>query len=162
MTQTKKDLEEFYKVEDPWKIQTNKDDIKRKQEILGALGDRWFRKALDIGCGEGWITKDLPADTIHGVELSNRAAKRIPKPAQRILEPIGRYDLILVAGVLYEQYDWQGIMSMIFTYAHPICTLVTCHIKSWEQSLPFLEPKFEKEFPYRQYTQSLKVYELRA
>lgn len=155
--QSLKEVEDWYKVTDPWGYTTNPDDIERKQRILSAIPKRNYKKALDIGCGEGWITQDLPADTIHGLELSDRAAKRFPKNVKRVLIPKGKYDLILVTGVLYEQYDYQQVMSWVASHRATDGVIVTSHIEDWEKPLP-IDPSSTERFKYREYTQVLRVY----
>ena len=58
--QTKQELEDWYKKNDPWSYKTTNDDIIRKEKILSLLEN--YNTALDIGCGEGFITTDLPAN----------------------------------------------------------------------------------------------------
>lgn len=156
--QSKQSLEEWYKDPDPWGYETNPDDIARKQKILDILAEHgpYFR-ALDIGCGEGWITKDLPSPEIHGIERSDAAAERLPDNVTRLHEPYGTYDLIVCTGVLYKQYDWRQITEWIKNSARGI--VLTSNIKSWEiNELPADKQIFETEFPYRDYIQKLRVY----
>jgi trans-aconitate methyltransferase len=156
--QTKYQLEEWYKSPDPWGYQTNPEDDKRKRIILDVLNDyAVFDRALDIGCGEGVITKDLPAKEIHGLELSDNASLRLPKNVKRIAEPKGEYDLILLAGVLYEQYDYQLFHDWVSK--HAVNIVLTCNIASWEiNNLPKEKQVLEKEFDYREYKQKLRVF----
>lgn len=154
--QTKAELEEWYKNPDPWGYTTTKDDSERKEQILSALPG-YYDRALDIGCGEGWITKDLPARVIHGLELSDTARIRIPEPVVAIVEPKGKYDLIVLTGVLYKQYDYRYFIEIVDKHSKPGTTILTCHIKDWEQTLPG-EPEFVEEFPYREYVEVLRRY----
>jgi hypothetical protein len=159
MTQSREELEDWYKTPDPWGFQTHPADADRKQRILDAIkrpGPK-YKRALDVGCGEGWITKDLPATLIHGLELARTARARIPKPVVAIEEPDGKYDLILVSGVLYRQFDYQSIHDMVARHAAARATVVTCHIKDWEMPLPG-EAEHVEEFPYREYTEVLRRY----
>ena len=57
--QTKQELEDWYSVEDPWHYKTTDDDLYRKNTILSILDN--YETALDIGCGEGFVTTHLPA-----------------------------------------------------------------------------------------------------
>ena len=88
--QSKDEIEKEYQTPDPWGFQTHPDDAARKQIILNALTlgankPMRFKRALDIGAGEGWITKDLPADEIFGFEISDTAASRFPANVKRVL-----------------------------------------------------------------------------
>ncbi len=156
--QTKTDIEDWYKTADPWGYETNPDDLDRKKRILKAIPRGYYPRAIDIGCGEGWITKDLPADKIDGIEWSDTAAERLPDNVRRVLKPIGYYDLIIVTGVLYKQYDYEQIMSWVASHRTRDSVVVTCHIKDWEQELPIMRAEHVEEFPYRNYTQVLRVF----
>ena len=85
------EIENWYKKEDPWGYKTNPNDLARKSEIIHSLLSLniKFNRALDIGCGEGWITKDLPAKEIDGIEISNNATNidRFPNNVNRIFSP---------------------------------------------------------------------------
>ena len=61
--QTKQELENWYEQEDPWDYTITEDDIYRTHFYLTVLEDLdgTYERALDIGAGEGFITKDLPA-----------------------------------------------------------------------------------------------------
>jgi hypothetical protein len=157
--QSRDELDAWYAIPDPWGFQSNPADADRKSRILAAIkrpGPK-FKRALDIGCGEGWISKDLPATLIHGLEWSTTARERIPKPVVAVEEPSGRYDLVLLSGVLYEQYDWRALHQLVAEHAAKGATVVTCHIKDWEKPLPG-EPEHVEEFPYREYTEVLRRY----
>lgn len=155
--QSKDDLEEFYSKSDPWGYETTADDFIRKQKILDALSFHApFKRALDIGCGEGFITQDLPAKEIHGIELSDKAAKRLPKTIKRVKEPQGEYDLILATGILYAQYDYAKFINWINDHAKGI--VLTCNIESWEVGKVDRREVHTYEFPYRTYTQVLRVF----
>lgn len=152
--QSKDELERWYSQADPWKYETTNDDAKRKQIILSKLSGK-YKRALDIGAGEGFITKDLPATTIEAIEISDLAASRFPENVKRVHGPKGTYDLIIATGVFYDQYNWKQMHQWILDHASG--TIVTSNIKSWEHPLP-LTPVSETEFLYREYVQHLCVY----
>lgn len=157
--QSRDELEAWYSTPDPWGFQSHPDDAERKRRILAAIkrpGPK-FKRALDVGCGEGWITADLPAALIHGLEWSATARARIPAPVVAVEEPTGKYDLILISGVLYAQYDWRAVHELVGKHAGKGATVVTCHIKALEQPLPG-EPEWVEEFPYREYVEVLRRY----
>ena len=155
--QSKQELESWYSTEDPWGYKSNPHDSYRKVRILDALRGKKYNKALDIGCGEGWITQYLPAKVIHGLELSEKASERIPKPVIPVTEPKGKYDLIVLTGVLYKQYDYQAMTDMALKHIKKGGTILTCHIKDWEIPLPLKEDNL-LEFPYREYVEVLRRY----
>jgi hypothetical protein len=159
MTQTREELDDWYAKPDPWGFQSHPADAERKRRILDAMkrpGPK-FKRALDIGCGEGWITQDLPAGVIHGYEWSEVARSRIPAPVVAVDEPSGKYDLILVSGILYTQYDYRGVHELVEKHAGKGATVVTCHIKDLEQPLP-ADPEMVDEFPYREFTEVIRRY----
>lgn len=157
--QTKADLEAWYNTPDPWNYVKTDDDAVRKQRILDALEPFGkFSRALDIGSGEGFITKDLPAHRIEAIEISDQAAARLPKRIIRTPEPTGGYDLITCTGMLYQQYDYQQFIDWINDHATGI--VLTSNIKEWERNmLPANKQIHYEEFPYREFTQALRVYD---
>ena len=152
--QSKEELELWYKTPDPWGYETHPDDKVRRRQILSLL----FRydRALDIGAGEGFVTTKLPADEIHGIEISDAAAKRFPENVKRVHKPEGKYDLVMTTGTLYEQYDHAQIVEWINTCANK--HVLICGIKEWLLPYKFGQVLIHKEFPYREYTQSLTLY----
>lgn len=149
--QSKQELDTWYSKQDPWSYKDNPHDIRRKEIILSHLKGE-YKRALDIGAGEGWLTKDLPAKEIHGIEVSDVAASRFPENVKRVHKPEGKYDLIIATGVFYDQYDYKQMHQWILDHASGL--VLTSNIKSWERPLP-KKPFFEDEYEYRDYTQHL-------
>lgn len=161
--QTREELESWYLTEDPWDYRTNPDDIYRKNFYLAVLEDvgPFFNRALDIGAGEGWITKDLPAYEKHALELADTAASRLPEGVERVQTANQKYDLILATGVLYEQYDHTGISEMIHNAAsntHGTIVMVA-GIKDWLKPYGFGKRIRHFEILYREYTHVINVWE---
>jgi len=159
--QDKRDLEEWYGRKDPWGYETNKDDAMRKANIIHLarfFNPTGYERALDIGAGEGWVTKDLPAAEIHGYELSDVAAARFPENVHRVMEPIGDYDLLIATGVLYRQYDWRGILETI--KKHGTGVIIVAGILDWliPEIVELGVPKAVETFNYRQYKQVINVF----
>lgn len=150
---------EFFEKEDAWGYQTNPHDRWRKQVIIHTVNLFGpFSRCLDLGAHEGWITKDIPASTRHGYELSDVAAARFPPLVKRECE--GKYDLVLATGVLYGHYDWRHFVDKI--NAHSSKIVLTCNITSWELMAAILAIKgkqvYESEFIYREHFQKLRVF----
>lgn len=161
--QTKAEIEKDYQNPDPWGFQSHPDDAMRKEKILKALEPYGpFTSVLDVGAGEGWITKDIPAESRHGYEISDKAAARFPDNVERVAAPFGKYDLVIATGVLYTQYDYQDFLDIIKRCSSRIVLL--CNIKDLEvpevAALGMPEVHTE-EFKYRDYTQKLRVYQLK-
>jgi hypothetical protein len=157
--QSKKEIDDSYKDGSPWDYETNPEDAKRKKIILSRL-DKYgpFMRALDLGCGQCFITRDLPANEIFGYELSDNAASRFPSNVKRVLTPEHGYDLVVATGVFYDHYDYQTILRLVKKHASQI--FLTCNIKEWEvPELNEFNSKVihEEFFPYRDYTQHLRI-----
>jgi SAM-dependent methyltransferase len=118
--QSVKELEDWYGQADPWGYFTHPDDQKRKEKVLEILSVYGVapEKTLDLGCGEGWLTKDLPGD-LHGIDVSEKALSRLPPNVKRYDETShGKlFDLVVTTGTLYPQYDWDAILGQIQYHA---------------------------------------------
>jgi len=155
--QTKEELENWYRFPDPWAYETTQDDLDRKKKIIDMLPLR-YERAIDIGCGEGFVTRDLPAIEIHGIEISDLAAARLPWNVKRITEPEGVYDLVMTTGTLYSQYNHEQIVHWI---KKCFCRhILIAGIKDWLMPYSFGNVINRTEFPYRQYIQSVVLYEV--
>lgn len=163
------DLERNYDRPDPWGYKNNTADIERKRIILDRIAKLGpLESALDIGCGEGWITTDIPAKKIYGYEVSKQAWERKPKnvlPWNRDGEPNSRFDLVMATGVMYENYDWRGIVSLMNRHAFKY--ILTSNIADRELpdaiewisgELIHLEEFPYHRFPHEQFTQRLRIY----
>ena len=159
--QTKEDLEKFYQVEDPWRYKVTPDDYFRRKVIVETLSlFDWPDRALDIGCGEGWITKNLPGNEVEGFEISDTAASRFPIGLKRANPPTGKYDLVVATGVLYSHYDTYLFMRLIKEHASKY--VLVSGIDSWEHPLvkTIGNEIFSARFPYREWHQQLRVFEV--
>lgn len=165
MLQTKSDLEKWYQRDDPWFYESTPDDAIRKDKILTVLETYGtFEKALDVGAGQGFLTRDLPAKELYAYELSDKAADRLPLEIQRVhytLHKAKTFDLVVATGVFYSQYDWEEMQQFALDHANNI--ILTCNIKSWEIPLTGdnIEQIHYEEFPYREYTQALRVFKVK-
>lgn len=146
----KESLEKQYETPDPWGFQTNPEDAKRKEKILSILTKR-YKRAIDIGCGEGWITKDLPADEIFGYELSDTASSRLPENVKRAKRFTGKYDLVIATGVIYPFYNGDKLLEKIKEISSG--DVLLCNITDWE--IPNDYPIVE-EFKYREYVERIR------
>lgn len=167
------ELEEFQKQEDPWGYENDPDDVKRKDILLHELPKRQYKRVLDIGCGQGFITRHLPGDLVIGSDISHEAIKIAKKiETDRLLfvqanlyethtkfdEP---FDLVLITGVLYKQYIGRS-NTLIYRIIDKVLAengiLVSVHIDEWYYArFPYLMLK-DYYYNYRQYTHRLEVY----
>lgn len=156
--QTKQELEQWYTQSDPWQYETIPDDQKRKDIIIQAIKDTCghLDSILDIGAGEGFITKDLPADEIAAIELSDTARDRMPEWIKRHTEP-RMYDAVITTGTLYPQYDHNAIAEQVKSMAKKY--VIVSGIESWLQHHDFGEIIYQTTFPYRTFTQLLTIYD---
>jgi len=156
--QSKDELERFYDKYDPWGYESNMDDIERKQKIINILGDTTYERVLDIGCGHGFVTKSIKAWEIEGIEISDNAAKHLPSHIKRVFEPSGKYDLIMAAGIMYQQYAHNTFYSWIMNHASQY--ILIAGIKNWLIDYDYKSKVIDRIlFQYREFTQDVTLYE---
>ncbi len=154
-------FENWYSKEDPWQYKVTPDDANRKENIIRVLKEFGpFNRALDIGAGEGFVTESIPADRIHAIEISDNAASRFPSNVERVLAPVGKYDLVMTNGTLYHDYDHQTIADTMKNCA--VKYILVAGIKTWLIDHNFGKIVHDEEFQYREYTQRIIVYEVGA
>jgi hypothetical protein len=156
--QSKQELEDWYSQPDRWGYFNNPEDTKRLEKILFMLG--WgkshYKRAIDIGCGEGFVTTFLPADEIHGLDLSDNALARLPQNVIPVSAPQGKYDLVVSTGTLYQQYDHEGIYQMIMSCASEY--ILIAGISDWIINKEFGKQIQMSIFPYREFTQKMTLF----
>lgn len=117
---------------DPWRYETSPQELERfrnQTDMIDAECDgRHFRKGLEIGCAEGKFTEVLAqrCDSLVVLDISptalRRASERQRWPAGVTFAPFdlrsdavpGRFDLIVVAGVL-EYFSRRTTMATVRT-----------------------------------------------
>jgi len=158
--QSKQELEDWYSEADPWKYIDNVMDGIRLKNILMLLGwgKKRYDRAIDIGCGEGFITRHLPADEIHGLDLSDKAMSRLPPNVTPVSAPQGKYDLVISTGTLYKQYDHEAIYKLVMQSASRF--ILVGGIEDWLIDYDFKRRVQFTVFPYREFTQKLTLYDL--
>jgi trans-aconitate methyltransferase len=156
--QSKQELEKWYEEPDKWGYFSNEYDALRLQKILFILGwgKKRYDRVLDIGCGEGFITEHLPANEIHGLDISNNALNRLPQNVTPVDKPIGKYDLVISTGTLYAQYDHEYIYKLIMESASQY--VLIAGISDWLIEKNFGAEIQKLHFPYRQFTQKIALY----
>ena len=173
MLQSIKELEKWHKGLDPWDYENNPEDKKRKNILLSEIPEKKYKNVLDIGCGQGFITRDLPGENILGIDISYEAIKKAKHyETDKIkfrhaslfdLEKIGigGVDLVIITGVLYPQYIGHSlnlIYSIIDGILNERGTLISVHINEWYRArFPYLLLR-EYFYNYREYTHRLEVY----
>lgn len=157
--QSKIDLEIWYSEPDLWGYFVSQDDAIRKDKILSMLTNS-YTNALDIGCGECFVTRHLPAQNIFGIELSDMASSRFPPNVKRLTQPEcdTNYDLVVSTGTMYSQYDHDLMYGYIIEAASK--HILIGGIKDWLIDKPFGKLLNRIEFPYRNYTQQISLYEV--
>jgi len=175
MIQKLSELDEFHKKQDPWNYENNDEDLKRIDYLLKQLHSKTYNKVLDIGCGQGFVTKQLPGTEIVGVDISEEAIKHAKSSNKdyhinylscSIFDlntnfSNNRFDLIVITGVLYPQYIGNS-SSLIYLIIDKLLnkggTLISVHIDSWYKcQFPYFKAK-EILYPYRTYNHKLEVY----
>lgn len=173
MLQSNEELENWYSEDDPWKYKDHPDDKKRKQILFSEIPTRKYINVLDIGCGEGFITRELTGEKVTSVDISHQAIKKAKvyenaklKFKQCSLFELNnqlneKYDLIIITGVLYPQYIGNSL-RLIYNIVDKLLIdngiLVSVHIDSWYKAkFPYLLLN-EDYYTYREYTHKLEVY----
>jgi SAM-dependent methyltransferase len=177
--QEKGELDAFWRTEDPWQYRSTVDDRLRLAELKAALPRREYRRTLDVGCGDGFVTFELPGERVLGLDLSaealawaRKAAAARPDGARfefreasvfdlgsLALEP---QDLVVITGVLYPQYIARGFAAIDATVQRllaPGGILVSVHIGAWHPHGFGLTRLVQRRYAYRQYEHVLEVYQ---
>ena len=158
MQQSKEEIEAWYQKEDPWQYKVTQADLDRRQKLYDILNKfAPYDRALDIGCGEGFVTEFLPAAEIHGIEISDLAASRFPPIVKRVHEPDRKYDLVMTTGTMYQQYDHAKMYDWIMNSATRI--ILIAGIKDWLLPYKYGKILYREEFQYREFTQQVTVYQ---
>jgi trans-aconitate methyltransferase len=174
MLQSISELEAWHRASDPWGYETHRDDRLRKNILLAELPDRGYERVLDIGCGQGFVTRDLPGEHVTGIDVSAEAiAKALSLRdeghdfrQESIFDlsppPESGYDLIVITGVLYPQYIGHSqtlIYYIIDTQLAHGGILASVHVDQWYRArFPYLMLR-EHLYGYREFTHRLEVYE---
>ena len=174
-------LEDWYKNPDPYGFMTCEDDKKRQKILLSILEKfipegKKFRCALDIGCGQGFMTEIIPANEVTGIDISENAVKTAIKNAKEkelghikysalslfdVYKLKEKYDFIMITGVMYDIYTngkIYEINELIDNVLEKEGILVSVHIKDhYHAAFPY-EKLTSMEYPYREYIHLLEVY----
>jgi 2-polyprenyl-3-methyl-5-hydroxy-6-metoxy-1,4-benzoquinol methylase len=173
MLQPLDELEKWHSSDDPWGYETHPEDIKRKDILLSELPQKKYNNVLDIGCGHGFVTRDLPGKRVVGVDISHEAIKQAKTYEtdritflQSSLFDLNRnlreqFDLIVITGVLYPQYVANAhnlVYHIIDKLLMDSGILVSVHIDAWYKArFPYLQLN-DYYYDYREYTHRLEVY----
>lgn len=176
--QTVSELDAFYEKPDPWNYQDNPDDLRRKNELLSLLPRHKYVRTLDIGCGDGFVTFQLPGEHVVGADLSEKAiqwaecnrqkrqdAERFSFIKSSVFDldsrQVGQFDLVVITGVLYPQYigrSFSVVREVIGSLLDVNGVVASCHIDEWNPPrfpYPLLDISL---YPYRGYTHRLEIY----
>lgn len=173
MIQPLNKLEKWFSKKDPWGYETSQEDIKRKNILLSEIPERKYENVLDIGCGHGFITRELPGEKVTGIDISKKAIQQAKKNENRrlIFQCVtlfdlpqslnSQYDLIIITGVLYPQYIGKSL-NLVYSIISDILVdsgiLITVHIDTWYTGrFPFLLMQ-EYLYDYHEYVHRLEVY----
>jgi SAM-dependent methyltransferase len=177
--QSPAELDDFWKKEDPWGYRVHPHDRIRVGELLAALPRRTYERVLDIGCGDGFLTFELPGNQVRGLDLSKEAirwaterakarpdAARFTFAAASIFDlgqlDLGTFDLIVITGVLYPQYiagGFAAIEATIDGLLAPGGVLASVHIGDWYRVGFGLMRLSQHRYAYREYEHVLEVYQ---
>lgn len=173
MIQPLGELEKWHKKNDPWGYKNSAEDRKRKHILLSEIPDKHYKRVLDIGCGQGFITQSLPGKQVVGVDISKEAinkAKKIERKGLKFIQASifelnnifkEEFDLIVITGVLYPQYIGNSntlVYKIIDKLLEDGGILVSVHIDEWYKSrFPYLLLN-QHFYDYREYIHRLEAY----
>lgn len=163
-----------YGTEDPWGYFRNPHDQARKEILVSTLGEYRLSRVLDIGCGNGFITQAIRAESIVGLDISQNAIdEAIGRDPQRRIDyrccslfdvpalALGQFDCILITGVLYGHYIGKSlplVYRIIDECLGASGVLVSVHIDEWYFArFPYARVKAQR-YAYRTYTHLLEIY----
>ncbi|KIZ48038.1 MULTISPECIES: class I SAM-dependent methyltransferase [Rhodopseudomonas] len=126
---------------DPWQFRTSAYEREKYATTIGALGQKRYAKALEIGCSIGVLTGLLAkrCDAVVAIDASPTA---IAAARQAGIEnasfltgtvpqdfPAGRFDLIVLSEVLYyfAAPDLARLASLCMTALQPGGEIILCH-----------------------------------
>lgn len=173
MIQNKKELDDFHSVLDPWGYENHPDDRMRKEFLLSEIPHGNYKNVLDIGCGQGFITNNLPGENIFGIDISSEAIKNAKKYCAKNIKFYQgsifeidqlfdfQFDIIYITGVLYPQYIGDS-NNLIYLLVDKVLkeggVLVCVHIDEWYKSqFPYLKLN-QVYYNYRNYNHNLEIY----
>jgi protein-L-isoaspartate O-methyltransferase len=104
----------FAETPDPWSYVGNPIAEERRRLTLDSLPRARYRRLLEVGCAEGWMTEILAtrADEVVSVDISQVALERAKERCRRfshvhfacmdiaVEQPLGAFDAIVCCGVL--------------------------------------------------------------
>ena len=171
--QSEQELDAWHEKQDPWNYESTPDDQIRKSMLLNELPARQYDRVLDIGCGQGYVTRDLPGRSVMGVDISGEAIDKAQAVANERVSFLraslfelpkkvsGPFDLIVITGVLYPQYIGNAA-TLVYGIADDLLAsdgvLASVHIDArYRARFPYLMLK-ELFYPYREYTHRLELY----
>lgn len=168
-----------YAVPDPWDYDTTPDDEVRAARLLSHLPDRGYARTLDVGCGNGFLTVRLPGDEVVGCDISGKAvgwareraaarddADRFRFETASLFDlpslALGRFDLVVITGVLYEQYVGRSFALVRLIVDDLLAeggVLASVHIDDWfPHRFPYTTLRLSID-RYREYHHRLEIHQ---
>lgn len=176
--QGKDELEKIYSNPDPWDYETTPDDQRRLVELKALLQGIKPKRTIDIGCGNGFLSVELPGEEVFCVDLAEKAVKAVKKRVSKLpdreryrfgatnlfdlaTENYGQFDLVVITGVLYPQYVGKATSTMraiVDQLLSENAILASCHIMEWNPPIFQYTLLDRVLYPYREFTHLLEVY----
>jgi predicted TPR repeat methyltransferase len=167
------ELEAWHRAPDPWQYESHPDDARRREILLSELPRIDYARVLDIGCGQGFVTRSLPGRSVLGIDISAEAVARAATSGDERVKYLqcglldawrrieGRFDLVVITGVLYPQYIGNALQVVYRVVDRLLAdggVLASVHIDAWYRArFPYLMLR-EHRYAYREYVHRLEIY----
>lgn len=150
-----------------------KEENKRKNVLLSEIPQKFYKNVLDIGCGKGFITLDLPGENILGIDNSleminnakNYESNRLKFQNKSLYDiwnqGIEKFDIVIITDILYPQ-NIGNSLNLVYLIIDELLNkrgvLISVHVDEWYKArFPYLLLK-EYFYNYKEYTHRLEVY----
>lgn len=139
-------FKKLFQKEDPYQSEHNNFEQFKLGSILNEIKDRKYNNALEIGCGEGFLTVQLLkcCNQIIGIDISPTAIQRAQQRYKKEgiifkcmniinFQPNNLFDLIVAVDICYylaQEHSWKHIQEELSKWAnllHPKGQIVLAH-----------------------------------
>ena len=160
---------------DPYGYDANPSDAFRRKKLLAALPQYDYKRVLDFGCGNAFMTQILPGEKVIGIDPDaqsiDTARKRgLGERFEFFISSIydiypsrfGKFDLIVITGVLYIHFVGRGfsvITQVIDNILNNNGVLAVCNLSHHKTMSFSYMPVLTDIYHYRTCMHRLDIYQ---